>query len=147
MKNTVKILVGGAAMVQLGSTRRTADTDYLICDPTSSEIVIQDEANNTDYLNAAALPFFADILAIEAGNEVASPQSMFEMKGRAFVQHAQNGNWNKLNSTIYDLTFLIINFNLSEVKVISKYLHPGELKELNKEIATIRKKYEMDVTA
>ena len=81
----MKILIGGAALVQLGSSRSTLDTDYLVNDTTSSAPFMKDEANNVDYINANGHPFFAEIFKIEEGNEVASPQSLLELKAFSLV--------------------------------------------------------------
>ena len=52
MKTTQKILIGGQALLELGSTRGTNDVDYLVEDKTSTEMFICDKEANIDYLNA-----------------------------------------------------------------------------------------------
>ena len=131
MKNT-KTLIGGSALVKLGSSRSTNDTDYLINDINSKEAFICDEKNNIDYLNANGNKFFKEIFEIEKGNEIASPQSLLELKAYAFVQHCQNFNWAKVNDCEFDMKFLSIKFNLKSVKIVNKYVSAGELAEIKK---------------
>ena len=69
-----KILIGGQALRNLGSDRHTNDVDYLINDLSSTEAFICSE--NEDLLNANGNKFFAEIFAIENGNEQATPQSL-----------------------------------------------------------------------
>lgn len=127
MKTTSKILVGGQALRNLGSDRYTNDVDYLVNDVTSKEaFIVSDEV---DYLNANGNKLFAEIFAIENGNDQASPQSLFDLKAYAFVQHCQNFNFRKADACEYDLKFLVRNFNCSP-KLVKKYVSLGELSEI-----------------
>lgn len=134
------ILIGGQALVKLGSSRSTNDTDYLINDTTNPKSFIHDIENNIDYINANGNKFFAQIYANEAGKEIASPQSLLELKAYSFVQHCQNGNWNKVNNDEHDMKFLIINYGLTSVKIANKFISSGELFEVNKVIKSAIKK-------
>lgn len=139
MKNESKILIGGAALVKLGSSRATKDIDFLVNDTTSKEMFSHDIDNNIDYINANGHEFFAKVYAIEAGNEIASPQSLLELKAFSFVQHCLNGNWQKADDAEYDMKFLVRTFNLVGVSLVNKYVGIGELSEINKVISSVKK--------
>ena len=125
-----KILIGGQALRNLGSSRNTNDVDYLINNTESKEAFLHEE--NTDYLNANGNNFFSEIYKIETGNSQATPQSLLELKAYAFVQHCQNFNFQKADDCEYDMKFLVRTFGLSGVKIVSKYISSGELSEINK---------------
>jgi hypothetical protein len=129
MKNNSKILVGGQALRNLGHDRHTNDTDYLINDLSTKDAFITSDA--VDYLNANGNKFFAEIFKLEAGNEQATPQSLFELKAYAFVQHCQNFNWAKADACEYDLKFLKREFGCRP-QIVKKYISEGELSEINK---------------
>lgn len=139
MKVTAKILIGGAALVQLGSDRRTEDTDYLVNDVTSASAFMHDTEANVDYCNANGNKFFAAIYAIEAGNEIASAQSLLELKAYSFEQHVRNGSWAKVAATEYDMQFLVRTFGLTGIKVANKFLMPATISEINKFINEVKK--------
>lgn len=131
-----QILVGGQALRNLGSDRYTNDVDYLVNDITTTNAFITSE--NVDFLNANGNKFFAEIFKIEAGNEQATPQSLFDLKVYAFVQHCQNYNWAKVDSCEYDIKFLHRNFGCTP-QISKKYISAGELSEITKIIDSIRK--------
>jgi hypothetical protein len=133
-----KILVGGHALVELGSSRSTSDVDYLVCEA-DMDLFTADESQNCDYINAAKSDFFMEIFEIEKENEIASPQSLLELKAYAFVQHCQNFNFQKADDCEYDMKFLVRNFNLKGVDIVSKYLSKSELKEVQKIILSTKK--------
>ena len=137
MKTTEKILVGGQALRNLGSDRYTNDVDYLVNDTTFTKAFITSE--NEDLLNANGNKFFNEIYNIEKGNEQATPQSLFELKAYAFVQHCQNFNWKKVASTEYDLQFLVREFGIAECKIANRYMSTGEYSEIVKIIKNTRK--------
>lgn len=137
MKN--QILIGGQALRELGSDRYTNDVDYLVNDTTSVKAFIHDAENNIDYINANGNKLFAQIYAIEAGKEIASPQSLLELKAYSFVQHCQNFNWAKVDSSEYDMKFLVRTFNLKGLKIANKFMTAGELSEVNKVINSVKK--------
>jgi len=137
MKTTEKILVGGQALRNLGSDRYTNDVDYLINDLTSTKAFITSE--EVDFLNANGNKFFNEIYNAEKGNEQATPQSLFELKAYAFVQHCQNFNWKKVASTEYDIQFLVREFGITESKIAKKYMSTGEYSEIVKIIRNTRK--------
>jgi hypothetical protein len=122
-----QILIGGQALRNLGSDRYTDDTDYLVNDITSKEAFIVSES--VDYLNANGNKLFAEIYNIEENNSQATPQSLFDLKAYAFVQHCQNFNFSKADACEYDLKFLVRNFNCKPV-VVKKYITSGELSEI-----------------
>ena len=70
-----KILIGGQALMQLGSTRNSEDIDYLVCIENNTETFIH--APNADLINANGHPFFKEIWEIEKENSIASPQSSY----------------------------------------------------------------------
>ena len=137
MTTTEKILVGGQALRNLGSDRYTNDVDYLINDLTSTKAFITSE--EVDFLNANGNKFFNEIYNAEKGNEQATPQSLFELKAYAFVQHCQNFNWRKVASTEYDIQFLVREFGITESKIAKKYMSTGEYSEIVKIIRNTRK--------
>ena len=130
-----KILVGGQALRNLGSDRYTNDTDYLINDESTKEAFIT--SNDVDFLNANGNKFFSEIFKIEAGNNQATPQSLFELKAYAFVQHCQNFNFAKADSCEYDLKFLVRNFGCKPV-LVKKYISTGELSEVQKIVNSVK---------
>jgi len=130
MKTETKILIGGQALRILGSTRATNDIDYLI-NIDSKEAFLHEE--NVDYLNAKRNKFFAEIFKAEKGNQIASPQSLLELKAYAFVQHLQNYNFQKADDAEYDMKFLVRKFNLT-INIVRNYVSSGELSEIMKVI-------------
>ena len=141
MKNSKKLMIGGQALKNLGSDRHTEDTDFLIFDATTKEQFIFDKANNIDYINASANKFFAEVWKMESKNEtgIASPQALLELKAYAFVQHCQNFNWKKVDSTEYDIKFLVREFGLNSLKIVQKFISKGELSEVLKVINSVKK--------
>lgn len=133
-----KILIGGAALVELGSSRSTLDTDYLVNDITTKETFIHDYKSNIDYINANGHKFFAEIFNIEKANTIASPQSLLELKAFSFVQHCINRNWQKADDAEYDIKFLCRKFNLKSVKLVNKHVTAGQLSEVNKVINSVK---------
>ena len=137
MKNQ-RILIGGAALRKLGSDRYTNDTDYLVNDLTSKESFIHDSENNIDSLNANGNEIFNEIFKIEEGNQIASAQSLFELKAYAFVQHCQNFNFRKADSCEYDIKFLVREYGIRTSKVVKKYITSGEYAEVVKIINSVK---------
>lgn len=136
METLNKILIGGQALRNLGSDRFTNDLDYLVNDTSTKEAFICSES--VDYLNANGNKFFAEIYKIEAGNTEATPQSLFELKVYAFVQHCQNFNFAKADSCEYDIKFLVRNFDIKESKIAKKYITFGEYSEVVKIINSVK---------
>ena len=132
----MKTLIGGQALRNLGSDRHTNDLDYLINDTSSKEAFITSE--KVDYLNANGSKFFNEIYQIEKENDQATPQSLFELKAYALVQHCQNMNWAKADACEYDLKFLVRNFGCS-AKIVKRYISVGELSEITKIENSVRK--------
>lgn len=131
-----KILIGGQALRNLGSDRHTEDVDYLVNDTSTGNAFIC--SDSVDYLNANGNKFFAEIFKIENGNEQATPNSLFELKAYAFVQHCQNFNFAKADACEYDIKFLIRNFEITP-KIVKKYITSGEWSEVEKIIKSVRK--------
>jgi len=134
-----RILIGGRALVALGSSRSTNDTDYLVNDFDSSEAFIFDREANIDYCNANGHKLFAEIFEIEKGNQIASPQSLLELKAYSFVQHCQNFNFAKADDAEYDMKFLVRQFNLTGVSLVNNFISAGELSEVEKVIKSVKK--------
>lgn len=134
MNYTDKILIGGRALVALGSSRGTQDTDYIINDTSSKAAFLHDEEANIDYINANGNKFFKEIYKMEEGNQIASPQALLELKAYSFVQHCQNFNWSKVNDAEFDIKFLCIKFNIKSVSIVKDYISEGELSEVEKVI-------------
>ncbi len=132
-----KILIGGRAMIALGSSRNTLDIDYLINDEEEEKMFIK--AEGEDYCNAAGFKLFEEIYEIEKGQTIASPQSLLELKAFAFAQHCLNGHWQKADDCEYDMKFLVRKFNLSDIKIANKYLDEGAMIEISKIIKNVKK--------
>lgn len=135
-----KVLIGGRALVALGSSRNTLDVDYLINDETQDDMFLHDGPANVDYINANGHKFFAEVWAAEQGRQIASAQGLLELKAYAFVQHCLNHNWKKADDAEFDLTFLVREFKLEGVKLVKKYLKPGELAEVQRVIDKVRQR-------
>jgi hypothetical protein len=135
-----QLLIGGQALVKLGSSRSTQDTDYLVCDMSNTTPFSHDKANNIDYCNANGNDFFAAIWKMESKNngEIASPQALLELKAFALVQHCQNGFWKKADETEFDMKFLVREFNLTGVTIVQNFVTKGELSEIDKVIKSVR---------
>ena len=125
MTTATKILVGGQALRELGHDRHTEDTDYLINDATVAADF--SAVDGVDYINCAHRVFFQEIWASVQANEngVADPQTLFELKFYAAVQHFQNFNFAKADACEYDLKFLSREFGC-EPKIVSRYISTGE---------------------
>jgi len=131
-----QILIGGQALRNLGSDRHTEDLDYLVNDITTTETFIT--SKEVDFINANGNKFFAEIFKIETGNEIASAQSLFELKAYAFVQHCQNFNFRKADSCEYDIKFLVRKFGIKSSLVAKKYITSGEYSEVVKIINAVK---------
>ena len=130
-----RILIGGQALRELGSSRFTNDVDYLIFDENSFEAFSFDKENNIDYMNGNSSNFAEEIYNKEKGNTIASPQSLFELKAFSLISHIRNFNADKINSTIFDLNFLNINFDINlNMPTLAKYVTKSEIEEILKEI-------------
>ena len=133
-----RILIGGKALVNLGSSRSTNDTDYLINDSNNTNPFIHDVDSNIDFLNANGNKFFYEIYKCENGNEQATPQSLLELKAYAFVQHCQNFNFQKADDCEYDIKFLVRKFGLKKLNIVNKFISKGELSEISKIINNVK---------
>lgn len=135
MKNKEKILIGGRALVALGSSRNTLDIDYLVDVPESTDPFIHEDG--IDYCNAHGHRFFREIYKLEKGKQMASPQSLLDLKAYAWVQHMLNGNFRKADEAEFDIKFLLRECDLTGLKTAKKYLSAGELAEVEKIIASV----------
>jgi len=137
---TKQILIGGQALKELGSDRFTDDMDFLVFDSRNQDAFIT--GTKVDYLNAASTSFagrfFNEIYKIEKGNEIATPQSLLELKAFAFVQHCQNFNWKKVDSCEYDIKFLVREYGLKSVSIVKNYISGSELSEVVKIISSVK---------
>lgn len=131
-----KVLIGGRALVALGSSRNTLDIDYLVDDKSTKEIFIHRDGE--DYCNANGSKFFKEIYELEKDNQMATAQSLLELKIYGWVQHCMNGNWKKVTDYEYDIKFLVQNHNVREISIAPKYLSAGELAEAVKFIQEIK---------
>ena len=131
-----KVLIGGRALVALGSSRNTLDIDYLVDDKSTKEAFIHKDGQ--DYCNANGNKFFKQIYELEKNNQMASPQSLLELKAYGWVQHCLNGKWKKVTDYEYDIKFLVQNCGVRALKIAPKYLSEGELKEVTDFINSIK---------
>lgn len=125
-----KVLVGGKALNVYGSNRLTDDTDYLVFIKDNHQPFVKDEHKNIDYINGNGSNFFNDIYKIEKDNQIATPESLLELKAYGYIQHRLNGNTRKAIEYEFDMKYLALEFNLTEVKVVKKYLSKSELSEI-----------------
>ncbi len=130
-----KILIGGRALVALGSSRNSLDINYLINLTDSKEMFLHEDG--VDYCNAGGHKFFKEIYQLEIGKQMASPQSLLDLKAFAWVQHMLNGNFRKADEAEFDIKFLVREFNLDGLKTVVKYLSDGERIEVEKIINTV----------
>lgn len=108
MKNQQKILIGGQALRNLGSSRHTEDVDYLVNDIATDAMFVFDLDAKTDYINANGHKFFMEIFNIEKENKVATPQSLLELKAFSFAQHCLNFNFAKADCCEFDIKYLVL---------------------------------------
>jgi len=135
------LMIGGQALVKLGSNRSTSDTDYLVNDISTTSAFTHNAPANVDYCNANGNKFFASVWNMEAKNigPLASPQALLELKAYSLVQHCLNGNFKKADEAEYDMKFLVRQFNLAGVTIVNKFVSAGELSEINKVINSVKK--------
>jgi len=127
--NSKKILIGGAALKQLGNDRFTDDVDDLIYDE-SSEGLFRHEAD-ADYINAAHNEFYAEAWMAYQRQEIGYEALLAETKAYAFVQHCKNMNFKKADAAEYDLKFLHREFNIAPA-IVRKYVDRGAWSEIMK---------------
>jgi len=97
-------LIGGQKLRELGSDRHTDDLDYLIYDDADDRLFIHEPGR--DIVNAANHPLYAQIWALDADSDQVSLRALLEMTAFTFVQHCENGQWDKADAKEYDLKFL-----------------------------------------
>lgn len=124
-----KVLIGGQALRNLGSPRHTNDLDYLVWMDDNFKPFHTSEG--VDLINANSTNFFEDIYNVEKGNDQATPQSLFELKAFALVEHFRLGNKNKVNDCVFDLNFLKINHGVNDFPVLKKYATKAEIEMIN----------------
>jgi hypothetical protein len=132
-------LIGGQKLKDLGSTRHTEDSDYLISD-SSRDLFSHDAENNVDYINAAKNDFFGKIWNKEIENSEISLNSLLELKAYSFVQHCQNFNFVKADADEFDIKFLIrkLGFDVN-FKIVQKHISTGEMSEVINIINSMKK--------
>lgn len=131
-----KILIGGKALNILGSKRHTDDTDYLVNDLSTKEMFLH--TDDADYLNANGSKFFSELFEIEKDNQIASAQTLLELKVYAWIQHFQNMNFQKADDCEYDIKFLVRKYNLRKLYIVNKYIADFEKKEAISIIENVR---------
>ena len=132
-------LIGGQKLKELGSTRHTEDSDYIIFD-SSKDVFSHDSSKNIDYINAAKNSFFGKIWKKEIKNPEISLNSLFELKCYSFVQHCQNMNFTKADNDEFDIKFLVrkLGFNV-KFNIVKKYISVGEVSEIAKIINNMKR--------
>ncbi len=136
-----KLLIGGTALVKLGSSRKTEDIAYLINDESTDDMFIHDKEKNIDYVNANGHNFYSEIWEMEKNNigEIASPKALLELKAFAFVQHCLNGFWQKADDAEFDIKYLVRKYNLESPKIIKDYVSEGQYNEVEKLVDAVRR--------
>ena len=130
-----KILIGGQALKQMGSTRHTDDFDFLINEKNLP--LFSKDSDGNDLLNAAKSKFFMEIWKKEIGNETASAQSLLELKAFAFVEHCQNRFFQKADDCEFDIRFLVRN-GAGPMSLANKYMTDGQKHEIENIIKNVR---------
>jgi hypothetical protein len=132
-------LIGGQKLRELGSDRHTDDLDYLIYDAADKRLFIH--LPGQDIINAAAHPFYAAVWSMDATDDV-SVAALLEMCVFAFVNHCENGSWDKADAKEYDIKFLsrLIKKNGQEVKfeIAKNFISSGAITEVNKIINSVK---------
>jgi len=134
-----KVLIGGKALNVYGSNRLTDDTDYLVFIKDNQQPFVKDEHKNIDYVNGNGHNFFNEIYEREKNNQIASPESLLELKAYGYIQHRLNGNTKKAIEYEFDMKYLALEFNLTEVKIAKKYLSKSELSEVTDIIKSVHR--------
>jgi len=134
-----KILIGGAALAELGSSRHTEDVDYLVCLPDSHDLFIKDHDNNIDYINAAAHDFYGELWEREKDviSPIATPLTLLNSKAFAFVQHCKNGFFEKADQAEFDIKFIVRKFKVRDISIVARHIDPGALGEIQKIIDSV----------
>lgn len=132
-----KILIGGQALVTLGSTRSTNDVDYLVNDTSTKDMFIHHKIDE-DWINANGHAFFKEIWDLEKDKVVASPQSLLELKAFSLVQHCINRKFQKADEAEFDMKFLCRTFKLTQVTLVQKYITKGQFHEVFKVIHKVK---------
>lgn len=140
--NSGRVMIGGKAMNFYGSNRLTMDTDYLVYEP-GKELFYQEEKG--DIINAAAHGFLKDVWAVEKENQIVSPQGLLELKAFAFINHCQTGAFRKSYDDEYDIKFIAREFDLTDVPLIKKHMHPGEYAEIKKLLDEVSKQKSREI--
>jgi len=125
-----KVLIGGKALNIYGSNRLTDDTDYLVFIENNHQPFVRDAHKNIDYINGNGHNFFNEIYELEKNNQIATPESLLELKAYGYIQHRLNGNTRKAIEYEFDIKYLALEFGLTEVKVAKKYLSEAEQSEI-----------------
>ena len=130
-------LIGGQKLRELGNTRHTDDSDYLVFD---TEKELFSHADNVDYINAAKHAFFKEIWNKEIDNSEISLNSLLELKAFSFVQHCQNFNFAKADNDEFDIKFLVrkLGFDVN-ANIVKKYISAGEMSEIVKIINSMKR--------
>lgn len=138
-----ELLIGGQALIELGSTRGTNDVDFLISDESDNRLFIHDK-EKVDKINAAGKgagnKFFQKIWEMEKDNnsKMATPQALLELKAYAFVQHCLNFKFQKADEAEFDIKFLIRKFNIKP-QIVSEFISLGEFSEIEKIVNSVKK--------
>jgi len=132
-----KLLIGGQALVKLGSSRSTNDTDYLVNDLSTKSAFIHLEGN-VDLINANGSKFFAEIWAMEINSiEFASINALIELKAYALVQHCLNGAFLKADEAEFDIKYLT-RIGAKLPTIVKKYVSAGQYAEIVKVIKDVK---------
>ena len=137
MENTKKLLIGGSALNDLGSPRRTQDTDYLVSIEGADLFIKHD---GVDYVNAAAHPLYKALWELESYNigPLASPQTLLISKAFAFINHCKNGFWQKADDAEYDIKYLVRHCGVRDISLLQDHVDSGAYKEVQKIIESVK---------
>ena len=126
-----KLLIGGQALVELGSSRSTEDVDYLVNDVSTTAPFMKVQGD--DHINANGHKFFKEIWKMESKNigPIASAQALAELKAFSFVQHMENGHWAKADQAEFDMKFIARQLGVKGVSIVKKYVSSGAAIEID----------------
>jgi len=138
--NSKKILIGGAALAELGSSRHTEDVDYLVYLPDNDDLFIKDHDSNIDYINAAAHDFYKELWEQEKAviSPIATPITLLNSKVFAFVQHGKNGFFEKADQAEFDIKFIVRKFKIGDINIAARYIDSAALAEVQKIIDSVK---------
>jgi len=126
-----KVLVGGVALMLLGSSMHPRNVEYLV--KIGPKAI--DEFQFFTYYNANANAFFNELWEMEKRKKIASPQTLLELRAFNYVNLPVDCDWHIKHNLEFDISFLAgpyNRFNLSGLKILPKYMDKQKLSGFNR---------------